>query len=180
MTDTKLQILAQALKLLQSQGYNATTIAQIAEKLSIKTSGIHYYFPYKEDLAAEVVFNYRSYFSEKLEQIEKASYTTTEKIQSYCYLYEMVMSPKQEQKICLCAVLAAEFPTLPQKVKEQVQGFFCDNQLWLTRILGSEDKADLLIAALEGSLLLARTQKGKEQFRKMSQQMSQLIERHQS
>ena len=66
------------------------------------------------------------------------------------------------------------------QIKEQVQGFFYDNQLWLAKILGSEDKASLLIAALEGSLLLARTQKGKEQFRKMSQQMSQLIGHYQS
>ena len=47
MADTKTQILLQALKLLQSQGYNATTIAQIAKRLKIKTSGVHYYFPYK-------------------------------------------------------------------------------------------------------------------------------------
>ena len=64
-------------------------------------------------------------------------------------------------------------------MKLQVQGFFNDNQLWLTKILGSEDKADLLIASLEGSLLLARTQQGKTQFRKMSQQLSSAIELYQ-
>ena len=176
MADTKTQILLQALKLLQSQGYNATTIAQIAKRLKIKTSGVHYYFPYKEDLVTEVVANYRVVFSQKLEEIDVVCQSINEKIERYCSLYEMVMSPKEEQKICLCAVLAAEFPALPERVKSQVQGFFNDNQLWLAKILGSEDKADLLIASLEGSLLLARTQQGKTQFRKMSQQISSAIE----
>lgn len=180
MSDTKGEILNLARKLLQSQGYNGTSYAQIAAQLGLKTSGIHYYFPYKEDLATEVVANYRDSFAQKLEQIDQRSNQTAEKVQHYCSLYEEVLSPQEEQKICLCAVLAAEFPTLPPKVQEQVRGFFTDNQGWLAQILGSEDKADLLIAALEGSLLLARTQKGKAQFRQMSRQMSQLIEVHQS
>ena len=114
------------------------------------------------------MLNYRDSFAQKLEQIDRESDTTAAKIQSYCSLYEKVLSPKREQKICLCAMLAAEFPTLPPKVQQQVRGFFSDNQEWLAQILGSEDKADLLIAALEGSLLLARTQKGKAQFNKMA------------
>ena len=43
------QLLAHALELIQRRGYNGFSYRDLAELVGVKTSSIHYYFPYSGD-----------------------------------------------------------------------------------------------------------------------------------
>jgi TetR/AcrR family transcriptional repressor of nem operon len=74
-------------------------------------------------------------------------------------------------------MLAAEFDTLPEIVREKVVVFFEANRIWLAALLerGRDelalaappgDLAQALVAGLEGAMLLARVDGGVARFRR--------------
>lgn len=71
--------------------------------------------------------------------------------------------------MCLCGILAAEYPTLPDPMREAVIRFFDDNEAWLARVLEegrrqgtlvftgpARHAARLVVGGLEGAMLIAR------------------------
>jgi TetR/AcrR family transcriptional repressor of nem operon len=75
----------------------------------------------------------------------------------------------QRKRMCLCGILAAEYPTLPSPMRGAVTRFFDDNEAWLTTVLerGQADgslsfdespaeAANMLLSGLEGAMLVAR------------------------
>jgi TetR/AcrR family transcriptional repressor of nem operon len=72
-------------------------------------------------------------------------------------------------------MLAAEFDTLPEIVREKVVVFFEANRIWLAALLERDelalaappgDLAQALVAGLEGAMLLARVDGGVARFRR--------------
>ncbi|MCC0176306.1 TetR family transcriptional regulator C-terminal domain-containing protein [Waterburya agarophytonicola K14] len=75
-----------------------------------------------------------------------------------------------DNKFCLCGMLASEINSLSDEVKQAIQDFFTDNELWLSqsiekgkvdgslKITTSPDLiAAQLLATLEGAMLIARS-----------------------
>ena len=75
----------------------------------------------------------------------------------------------RDRKMCLCGMLAAEYQTLPPPMQDAVIGFFDQNERWLEKILeqgqaegnlhfegSARDTARMVIAGLEGAMLVAR------------------------
>lgn len=46
------------------------------------------------------------------------------------------------QRMCLCGILAAEYQTLPEPMRDTVVRFFDDNEAWLTGVLAEGQKAE--------------------------------------
>jgi TetR/AcrR family transcriptional regulator, transcriptional repressor for nem operon len=72
--------------------------------------------------------------------------------------------------MCLCGMLAAEHATLPAPMQEELRSFFDANERWLTHVLeeghrvgvlrfaeSARERARVLIGALEGAMLVARS-----------------------
>ena len=88
------------------------------------------------------------------------------KLQGYAGLYADVL---RNQRMCLCGMLAAEYPTLPHAMQASVVSFFDQNEAWLQDVLeqgrsdGSlhftgpaRDAARMIISCLEGAMLVTR------------------------
>src|SRR6516165_215986 len=103
-------------------------------------------------------------------QITKASlhyhFATKAELGAYARLYADVLS---QQRMCLCGMLAAEYPTLPGPMQSAVLEFFDHNEAWLQAVLeqgrseGSleftgpaRDTARMIISGLEGAMLVTR------------------------
>ena len=75
------------------------------------------------------------------------------RLATYASLYRSVLN---EDRMCLCAILAADDTTLPEPMRSAVTRFFEENEAWLTRVLARSFKeptrfqtlADRLIADL--------------------------------
>jgi TetR/AcrR family transcriptional repressor of nem operon len=164
--DTRTRILDVAERLVQKQGFNGFSYADVAQELKITTASLHYHFAGKAELGRALVDRYSQRFAAALERIDQELPSAAAKLQAYADLYATVL---RERRLCLCGMLAAEYQTLPGPMRELVIRFFDDNEDWLSRVLDSgrtanelsfngppAEAARMVIGALEGAMLVAR------------------------
>jgi TetR/AcrR family transcriptional repressor of nem operon len=163
---TASQVLDVAERLVQINGFNGFSYADVAAELSLTKAALHYHYSGKAALGEALITRYAERFAESLAQIDATSLTAPEKLESYVGLYAAVL---QEHRMCLCGMLAAEYHTLPQPMQEAVVRFFDANETWVARVLkagveerllaftgSAEDTARMIISTLEGAMLVAR------------------------
>lgn len=161
------QLLDVAQELAQKRGYNAFSYRDLAERVGIRSASIHHHFPAKADLGRALVARYRERFADALRRIAAGSEDAPAKLAAYVELFRATY--EQGARLCLGGMFAADLPTLPTEVQEEVRGFYADNEAWLTRLLDAgrrsseldfegtpRDAAAALLDGLEGALLAAR------------------------
>jgi TetR/AcrR family transcriptional regulator, transcriptional repressor for nem operon len=160
------RILDSAERLVQVRGFNSFSYADIANELGITKASLHYHYPGKAELGQALIARYGERFSAALEQIDADEQRGSEKLEAYAALYADVLRGK---RMCMCGILAAEYPTLPKPMQKAVIGFFDENQKWLAEVLrqgaadGSlkfhgeaADVGQAILSTLEGAMLVAR------------------------
>jgi TetR/AcrR family transcriptional regulator, transcriptional repressor for nem operon len=132
----------------------------------VTKASLHYHFPGKTELGLALIVRYSERFLAALQAIDRDLPDARAKLEAYAELYADVL---RGNRLCMCGILAAEFPTLPAPMRDSVITFFDDNVSWLARVLtegqaertlaftGSpEDVAQGILGALEGAMLVAR------------------------
>lgn len=165
--ETADRILDIAERLVQTQGFNGFSYADISKELGITKASLHYHFPTKAALGEKVIERYHEVFQRLLADIDREEPSAKRKLDRYVELYAMVLRAK---RLCLCGMLAAEYGTLPEAMRDRVQRFFDANEAWLANVLdrGRTAKklrfegtpvaaARMLVGALEGAMLVARS-----------------------
>jgi TetR/AcrR family transcriptional regulator, transcriptional repressor for nem operon len=164
--DTATRILDVAERLAQVRGFNGFSYADIAAELGITKAALHYHFASKADLGEALIGRYAARFSEALAAIDAAALAAPAKLRGYAELYIDVL---RNQRMCLCGMLAAEYPTLPDAMRASVVSFFDHNETWLQHVLeqgrgdgslqfsgSTRDIARMIISCLEGAMLVTR------------------------
>jgi TetR/AcrR family transcriptional regulator, transcriptional repressor for nem operon len=163
---TSARILDVAEQLVQVRGFNGFSYADVAAELGITRAALHYHFAGKADLGAALISRYASRFAAALADLDAQGGAASARLAGYAELYQRVLS---NRKMCLCGMLAAEYQTLPQPMQDAVVGFFNASEAWLAALLeagrddgslrfagSAADTARMIIASLEGAMLLAR------------------------
>ncbi|TXM66338.1 TetR/AcrR family transcriptional regulator [Methylobacterium sp. WL69] len=174
MRDTRAELLLQAETLVRSRGYSGFSYGDLAAVVGLRKASIHHHFPTKADLALALVAAYDSRYDAALDAI-LAQANAVARIEAYGRLY---LGGVADDLGCLCAVLAVERDTLPEPLRAAIVRFFDKHIAWLERVLadGLADgtvRADvvpaaaarLVVATLEGALLLERVLAGTTGFR---------------
>jgi len=164
--DTAARILDVAERLVQRRGFNAVSYADVAKELKVTTASLHYHFPGKAELGRALMERYAERFCAALEEIERTHAEAPGRLRAYSTLYLRVL---EQDRFCLCGMLAAEYQTLPEDMRQAVIRFLDDNETWLTRVLdegrregslrftgSAADVARAVISSLEGAMLVAR------------------------
>jgi TetR/AcrR family transcriptional regulator, transcriptional repressor for nem operon len=172
---TASRILDTAEALVQVRGFNGFSYADIAADLQISKAALHYHFAGKADLGEALITRYASRFGDALAAIDAEGGPALRKLASYSDLYMSVLS---EQRMCLCGMLAADYQTLPQAMRDAVIGFFDANEVWLVDVLEEgqqdgtlqfagdpRDAARMILGGLEGAMLVARSYGDNGRFR---------------
>ena len=173
--DTATQILDVAERLVQERGYNGFSYADVASELDISKAALHYHYPGKAELGEALIERYATRFADALVAVDARGVAAAEKLRAYAQLYAEVF---RDDRMCLCGMLAADYATLPEPMRERVVRFFDDNEVWLGRVLEEGRKAGTirfkgsprpvartLIGGLEGAMLVARPYHDLERFR---------------
>jgi TetR/AcrR family transcriptional repressor of nem operon len=160
-------ILDVAEQLAQTKGYNGFSYADIALQLGVTKASLHYHFPSKAELGCALIERYRTVFGAALEAIDESAQEPRKKLRLYVGLYDSVL---RKDRMCLCGMLAAEYATLPKPMQDGLRAFFEANELWLRGVLrdgaregnfifkeSANDRARVLLGALEGAMLVARS-----------------------
>lgn len=166
-SDTATQVLDIASRLVQTRGFNGFSYADIAAELQITKASLHYHFPTKADLGRRLIERYETNFVAALEAIDREAGDAHDKLHRYARIYAAVLGDRQ---MCLCGMLAAEHGTLPEAMRTELKHYFDANERWLARVLEAGRKsgelhfdgkplavASLLLGALEGAMMLARS-----------------------
>jgi len=174
-------ILDVAEQLAQTRGYNGFSYADIAAELGVTKASLHYHFPSKAELGRALIARYQVVFGAALETIDQQAAKPTEKLRQYVGLYDAVM---RNDRMCLCGMLAAEYATLPAPMQEGVKLFFNMNERWLTAALldgrrsgsflfkeSANERARVLLGALEGAMLVARSYGDPRRFQAAAEHM---------
>ena len=135
---TATRILDVAERLAQVRGFNGFSYADIAAELGITKAALHYHFATKADLGEALISRYAARFGEALAAIDAGTAAAPAKLQGYAELYADVL---RNQRMCLCGMLAAEYPTLPGAMQASVVSFFDQNEAWLQDVL-QQGRAD--------------------------------------
>jgi TetR/AcrR family transcriptional repressor of nem operon len=159
----------------QKRGYSAFRDRDLAEQIGIKPSSIHYHLPSKGDLGRALVARYRASFQAAFAQIDASEDDPRRKLKHYVKLIHQTLT--DGGKVCLCGMLATDYLTLPPLVGAEVQGFFVENEAWLTHVLEEGQRAHVfhpdrdttteaaaLFAALEGAMIVSRAFGDVERF----------------
>jgi TetR/AcrR family transcriptional repressor of nem operon len=172
--DTASRILDSAESFVQVRGFNGFSYADVAAELSLTKASLHYHFPGKAELGRALIARYASRFNAALAEIDRGPGDAPGKLSAYAGLYANVL---RDRRMCLCGMLAAEYQTLPEPMRDAVIGFFDENEAWLETVLergrdegtlgfhGSpREAARLIVSALEGAMLVARPYGDVERF----------------
>ncbi len=167
------QILDAAERQARSRGFNGFSFRDLADAVAIKSASVHYHYPTKADLGAAVVRRYRERFLATLgDPAEPAG------LERFAAAYRKALV--EDGQMCLCGLFGAEIEALPAEVAVEVRIFFEDCIQWLERALAPSDdetrgQALLVLSALEGALIVARTLDQVEAF---DEATAELLARH--
>lgn len=174
-TAAALAVLDVAEQLAQTRGYNGFSYADIAARLGVTKASLHYHFASKAELGRALIERYHAAFAEALVTIELATEEPGERLERYVALYDAVV---RKDRMCLCGMLAAEHATLPELMQAQLRLFFDANERWLSSVLEAgcrvgqfafreraSERARVLLGALEGAMLVARSYGDPRRFR---------------
>jgi TetR/AcrR family transcriptional repressor of nem operon len=173
--DTATQILDAAERLVQERGFNGFSYADVARELGVTKAALHYHFPGKAELGDALIERYARRFGEALVAVDARDIDAADKLRAYAQLYAAVFN---DDRMCLCGMLAADYATLPQPMRDRVVRFFDDNEVWLAHVLeegraegnlrfqgSARSVARTIVGGLEGAMLVARPYGDIKRFR---------------
>ncbi|MGS2718444.1 TetR/AcrR family transcriptional regulator [Eionea flava] len=170
----KTTILDSAQRLIQQRGVNGFSYADIAKEVGVSKPSLHHHFATKAELVARLMERYTEQLIEYLDSVDKKSLSAKDKICAYCDLYR---SSLDHEKVCLGGILSAEALTLETDTQPLLTRFFEYQQQWLTQALKQgkangelhlkmpvKNQAVVMIASLQGALVISRASKTKAPF----------------
>jgi TetR/AcrR family transcriptional repressor of nem operon len=165
-TETRQKILAAARLTVQDRGYGGLSFRELAKDVGIKSASIHHYFPTKGELGGVLAERYTADFSEYLEGLLAEGLDRDACLRKYTEVFRDTL--RNENRMCLGGIMAAEHKELPDEVRAQVVKFSEMNAGWLAKVLSMGDgpaidaatirrRALAIFAAVEGAQLVARS-----------------------
>lgn len=174
MRDTRAELLAEAELLIRRRGYSGFSYADLAANVGIRKASIHHHFPTKTDLATALLAFFDARYDAAMADIRARETDGLGRVRAYAALY---LEGVEKGLGCLCAAFAAELDSLPDPLRGDLSRFFAKHIGWLEQVLteGIADgtiradlapapQARLVIAALEGALMMERLLDGPAGF----------------
>ena len=166
------RIIAAAEQRMRKSGFHGFSFREIAADVGIKSASVHHHFPTKDDLGAAVA---RAYTEKTITALGDPNDPSSEPTALMARFVDLFRSDLvTDRMMCLCGVLAGEASSLAPRVNAEVRAFFDHNQQWLETVLhraapGAKqqeeaDKALLVVATLEGALLIGHCHDNPDSF----------------
>lgn len=171
-SESRVEILEQARKLVLTRGFNAFSFRDIAKLVDIKSSSVHYHFPSKEDLGLALIRRFAAELTEFVAEVEAENGDPLSRIRGFLVLFEG--TAKSAGRVCLAGVLAGDVETLGEPLRAEVRAFFLHVENWLAGQIdqlgaagrkpaakrrpsaAARRQAAWILASLEGALVSAR------------------------
>lgn len=176
ISDKRERLMEAAKTLIHRQGFNQTTLADIAQESGVPLGNVYYYFKTKEEIAAAVIEEYKQHVRGALRELEEREPDPGKRL---AWFIKGMSGVKDEiaSHGCpvgsLCQELNKEHTPLAEKVDDIIKA----QVRWATeqfKLMGRKDAADLavqLVATLQGVSLLANAMKSPEVVARQAQRL---------
>ncbi|WP_084552381.1 TetR/AcrR family transcriptional regulator [Bacillus cihuensis] len=176
MENRKEQIIERALVHIKKRGYLSFSYDHLSKELGLTKASIHYHFEKKESLGLAVCDRLETGLDQMMITIKQMDIDPKEKAIEFL---RMRLSYIDLDEICPISAFQADFPYLPEILKQSVQHVTnkelgCVAEL-LKDIHNNEAKAILLLSALKGALQYRRAVGG-EIMETISKQLKELLQ----
>ncbi len=162
--DTRDRIIAAARLTVQDRGYSGLSFRELAKQVGVKSASIHYYFATKGELGGALADRYTADVADYLDGLLAEGLAAETCMRRYTDIFGNTL--RNDNRMCLAGILAAEHRELPDEVRRKVVAFGTMNEAWIARVLarvgcaGPEQiarRARAIFAAVEGAQLVARS-----------------------
>jgi len=161
------KIMNVASEMVQTRGYHAFSYRDISERIGIKTSSIHYYYPSKADLAKALLQKIRGMFEEALAGIDAEGVDTKTRLRKFTEIF--LDTYGDEGRLCPFCMVATSQNTIPEDVQIEVRAFWSKGEKWVQNLLekgqecGELESIDsdqlisrMMISSMEGAMVVAK------------------------
>ncbi len=121
MLDTRETIMALGRATAQAHGYGGLSFRELAKAVGVKSASIHYHFPTKADLGAALARRYWEDAIVALDAIRAESADVATCLRRYADIFRVALA--DDNRMCMCGFMFAEYDDLPDAVKREVQAF---------------------------------------------------------
>ncbi|MFI4911786.1 MAG: TetR/AcrR family transcriptional regulator [Sedimentisphaeraceae bacterium JB056] len=116
--DTKTALLNCAQDLVQKVGVNAMSYNDLSEAVGIRKASIHYHFPKKDDLIEALQQKCMVEYCERYMIVVDSDLSAPDKLRKLTDIYINTLNGR---KLCLVAMLSAEYETLSDRLRELME-----------------------------------------------------------
>lgn len=164
--NTATRLLDSAQRMVQRQGFNNFSYADLASEIGIRSASIHYHFKSKVDLGEALIQRYLERLNDHLRELEQQETSPTRRLE---LLIEVYRQTERNGHICLCGSLASDAETLPDAMRRPIAAYFARTEAWVAEQIESgveqgelkpitdvTDLAAMLTVGLQGALIAGR------------------------
>ena len=184
MTSTRDQIIETTCNLLELQGYHATGLNQIIKESSSPKGSLYYHFPGgKEELAVEAVRRVGAVVLERIQQNLALIEEISESIRSFIMNIALNVERSGFRTGGPITTIALETASTSEALREECERIYAGWQAAFADKLQAEgvaperarDISVLIIAAIEGGVILCRTNRSRVPLERVANEIGHLI-----
>ena len=148
----------------QDLGYSGLSFRELAKDVGIKSASIHYHFATKGELGGALASRYTAFYAEYLDGLLAQGLDPETCMGHYTDMFADTL--RNDNRMCLGGILAAERNELPVEVRTEVVKFGIMNERWIARVLAMREstkpeetrhRARAIFAAVSGAQLIAHS-----------------------
>jgi TetR/AcrR family transcriptional repressor of lmrAB and yxaGH operons len=178
------RLLDSAVDLLQRQGYHGTGLNELLERSEAPRGSLYHYFPGgKEQIGAEAIARAGGQVAAAVLHLLRAKPSVADAVEALAGLLAAGLEASGFERGCPVATTALEVTTRSEPIRAAVQASF---ESWLAPLRERLEatgfdreqaarRADLIIAALEGALVLARARRDADVLRDAGRELRPLL-----
>ncbi len=186
MNPSREQIIKTTCELLETQGYHATGLNQIIQESGAPKGSLYYYFPQgKEALAAEAIFHAGKIITERIRTILDEVADPAEAVHGFIHTLAHHVAASGYRAGGPVTTVALESATTNERINAACCEVYTEWQAAFSSRLeqsGFEPKraarlAALIIAAIEGGIILSRTEHNPAPLENVAEELALLIKK---
>jgi TetR/AcrR family transcriptional repressor of lmrAB and yxaGH operons len=179
------RLLGAAVDLLQRQGFHGTGLNELLSRSGTPRGSLYFHFPGgKEQIGAEAIARAGEQVASAVTHLLRTTASTADAVDALGDVLAAGLEASAFQRGCPVATTALEATASSEPIRVAAQASF---DSWLAplnarlRAAGfapprAAERADLVIATLEGALILARTRRNGDVLRHTARQLRALLE----
>lgn len=183
-SNTKELLIETASRLFRMRGYDGVGLNDILKESSIPKGSLYHYFPNgKEGLAVEAIHHTKSIVLHFIEEVFERIDDPVKAVQDHIYQLANVMKDEKEPIGFPIGAIAAEKHSTNEPIRSACQSAFEEwREVYTAKFMKAgysekqaRDFGIIILAVIEGGILLSLTMKSEESLRVIAEQLPMLL-----